>query len=240
MRTATALGPQSRSRVRDSCHRLRPARDEKAVTEGAKLVVVGAGSLSTTTAPQSVDQTKARPRRVGWLFAVGWLCLVAGVEFALSWFLPSLRESLAGPAIAVAWAGLALGSAGYLVALCLTGRDGFIVSNWARRAVGTGQFVLPLLSLAWNLPSDSRSLMPVGWVMGGVATALVALALVLDRPTRSGPWLPVTLWIFCGVAVVVASSYMWVVPNGLSLRFATTDEAPLAQVVANIKTNRSA
>jgi hypothetical protein len=199
---------------------------------------VGIESASTVTTPEP-DVRVPTPRRLGWSFAVGWLVLVAGVEFALSWLLPSIGESLTGPALAVAGAGFGLGWVGYLVALYLTGRDGFVVSTWARRAVGTGQFVLPFLSLAWNLPDDSRVLMPVGWVMGGVAVVLVALALVFDRREKPDPWLPVTLWILCFAAVVVASSYMWAVPNGLSLKFATTDETHLARVAASVKANRA-
>jgi hypothetical protein len=87
-------------------------------------------------------------RRLGLPAACGWLVLVAGVEFLLSYRLLQLGEPIDVPALAVAGAGFGLGLLGYFLAVALKDKGKVDVSPSARRALAIGVFSLPVLSLA--------------------------------------------------------------------------------------------
>ena len=189
---------------------------------------MGDEPASSVKAPaQPRDQ--GAPRRLGWPFAFGWLVLIASVEFGLSWFLPEVGHSLTGPAVVVAGAGLGLGMLGYFVAGHLRDKGRGDVSASVRRALGVGALVLPVLSLGWNLPGTGRALYPVAWGVVGFAVFLVVAE-------KFFPWRKANEHFPLGTVLVVlgsivASCYMWTVPNGLAMKFATEDEPRLDQLV---------
>ena len=74
---------------------------------------------SVTTAPPEPGHVVVHDpmRRLGLPAACGWLVLVAGVEFSLSYRLLQLGEPIDVPALAVAGAGFGLGLLGYFLAV---------------------------------------------------------------------------------------------------------------------------
>lgn len=184
---------------------------------------------SVTTAPPERGHVVVHDpmRRLGLPAACGWLVLVAGVEFLLSYRLLQLGEPIDVPALAVAGAGFGLGLLGYFLAVALKDKGKVDVSPSARRALAIGVFSLPVLSLGWNLGGSGFWVLPAACVVA-VLGGFVCIVGVISR--RKAPFFFATVLLL--TVSIILSFLVGIVPNALSLKFAWNYEAGLNKQVA--------
>jgi len=181
-----------------------------------------------SVAVERLDDT-ATPKRLGLRFAYGWLVLVACIEFTFGYLLAQFGEPIEVPALAVAGVGLGLGMLGCFVAGELNDRGKANVPVSVRHTLGIGTFSLPVLSLGWNLGGNAFWVLPAACSVA-VVGGFVCLVGAVSRGKRAEKRTFVAT-ILLLTASVILSLFAWAVPNGLSLKFAWSEEAGLNRQV---------
>ena len=199
--------------------------------------------MTTTVGPGAHVQV---PRRLGWSFAVGWLVLVAGVEFGVSWVLPTIGESLTGPALAVAGSGFVVGWIGYLGAAFLRDKGKITLSPSVRRALGIGTVALPMMGSWSSFPFTWTVFLPVTATVASISFVGVVIGVLRRRRNLSVGFLPVAVWTFGAFGTMALTCYLYLlaVPLAsfpqwgqfdsapiLTLKFVVLDELPLNRLV---------